>query len=204
MKYTLFQVFQFKRIFFNFSFTVERYIGICHPLVAKYVCTVKRATVIIVCIWLFSIAYNSPWLIFVSLTPLNSTNPDGPQKCYFNLRRNEVIYRVMYMSDIFVFYLLPLLLCLALYGRIGYVLLTATAFTDELKLNSDKTSLLLQAPLSRSSQTTTNRSSKRLKPGNSDMRISSERISKSRKQVKICILECNLINSHLMRETALP
>uniref|UniRef100_A0AAF5DF11 Thyrotropin-releasing hormone receptor n=1 Tax=Strongyloides stercoralis TaxID=6248 RepID=A0AAF5DF11_STRER len=49
------------------AFTIERYIGICHPIRARYICTVKRAKHIILGIWIFCILYNSPWLYLASL-----------------------------------------------------------------------------------------------------------------------------------------
>ena len=53
------------------AFTIERYIGICHPMRAQYICTVKRAKMIIAGIWLFSLIYNSPWLFLITLKDLH-------------------------------------------------------------------------------------------------------------------------------------
>lgn len=113
-----------------FRFTIERYIGICHPLLAKYICTVKRAIIIILLIWLFSLIYNSPWLWFVSLLPMNDNGLESVHQCTFNRHRNELVYKLMYILDICFFYLMPLLLSLILYSKMALALLHDKHFSQ--------------------------------------------------------------------------
>lgn len=174
---------------FNFRFTIERYIGICHPLMAKYICTVKRAAMIIGFIWIFSFAYNSPWLIFVSLSPVNITGIPGAHKCTFSQNRNELIYKIMYMSDIFVFYVLPLLLCLLLYGRIGSILLSADFSKDQnyrrsvklpIKIQLNDRSLLLSVRRYSTNSTVSALAERK----EINRRVASHKLTKSRIQVR--------------------
>uniref|UniRef100_A0A0N5AH17 Thyrotropin-releasing hormone receptor n=1 Tax=Syphacia muris TaxID=451379 RepID=A0A0N5AH17_9BILA len=79
------------------AFTIERYFGICDPIRASYMCTVKRAKSIILGIWLFSIIYNSPWLYLVDLK-LNHTE----YICNFRLNRDHFAYKVVKMLGIVV------------------------------------------------------------------------------------------------------
>lgn len=63
-------------VWLTVSFTVERYIAVCHPLQAASMCTIPRARIVIVVIALVSVLYNMPrWfeysLLHVSLPSLN-------------------------------------------------------------------------------------------------------------------------------------
>ena len=49
------------------AFTVERYIAICHPMKAQYICTLSRAKRIIICCWTFAVCYSSPWLVLAHI-----------------------------------------------------------------------------------------------------------------------------------------
>ena len=49
------------------AFTVERYIAICHPMKAQYICTLSRAKKIILCCWVFAVCYSSPWLVLTQI-----------------------------------------------------------------------------------------------------------------------------------------
>ncbi|KAH7730132.1 CRE-NMUR-4 protein [Aphelenchoides avenae] len=99
------------------AFTVERFIGICYPLRARYICTVKRAKLIICLIWLFGITYNSPWLYLATL------KIDGHgESCSFKLARDNWTYKVMFLGDFAAFYLLPMILYVFIYGKITYTL----------------------------------------------------------------------------------
>uniref|UniRef100_A0A915CX01 Thyrotropin-releasing hormone receptor n=1 Tax=Ditylenchus dipsaci TaxID=166011 RepID=A0A915CX01_9BILA len=73
------------------AFTVERFIGICYPLRARYICTVKRAKLIIFFIWMFCILYNSPWLY---LATLKEDTAHG-QQCTFKLTRDNWTYKAI-------------------------------------------------------------------------------------------------------------
>uniref|UniRef100_A0A914LV29 Thyrotropin-releasing hormone receptor n=2 Tax=Meloidogyne TaxID=189290 RepID=A0A914LV29_MELIC len=84
------------------AFTIERFIGICYPLRARYICTVKRAKLIILFIWCFCILYNSPWLYLATLKQIDGV--------------------VVFVADFTTFYILPMFLYIYLYGKIAYTL----------------------------------------------------------------------------------
>lgn len=108
------------------AFTVERYIGICHPMKARYICTVKRAQLIIVIIWSCSILYNSTWLFLTDLKPLNYTDWPNAYQCTYSL--NRASYKAVFLLDLFAFYWIPLLLYLILYGSMARILVKAGFF----------------------------------------------------------------------------
>uniref|UniRef100_A0A0N5BW54 Thyrotropin-releasing hormone receptor n=1 Tax=Strongyloides papillosus TaxID=174720 RepID=A0A0N5BW54_STREA len=99
------------------AFTIERYIGICHPIRARYICTVKRAKHIILGIWIFCVLYNSPWLYLASLR-----RDEYGIECNFSLARNNWTYKVMFLGDFFGFYVSPMILYFLIYGKIAYTL----------------------------------------------------------------------------------
>lgn len=99
------------------AFTIERYIGICHPIRARYICTVKRAKHIILGIWIFCILYNSPWLYLASLR-----RDEYGIECNFSLARDNWTYKVMFLGDFFGFYVSPMILYFLIYGKIAYTL----------------------------------------------------------------------------------
>ncbi|CAD5110699.1 unnamed protein product [Dimorphilus gyrociliatus] len=121
------------------AFTIERYIAICHPMKAQTVCTVSRAKRIIGGTWGFSLVYNSPWLFFVKITTNNSKIPI----CDFSLDRKH--YIVIYMCDLMLLYVSPLLLTCVLYGLIGRMLfrnLTPGGHNDSAKRSSSRVQVM--------------------------------------------------------------
>lgn len=64
-------------IWLTVSFTVERYIAVCHPLKAASMCSIPRARLVVLCISVVAVLYNVPrWLEYsiVRYTdPLNQT-----------------------------------------------------------------------------------------------------------------------------------
>ncbi|XGW19126.1 hypothetical protein V3C99_003164 [Haemonchus contortus] len=99
------------------AFTVERFIGICHPFWARTICTVKRAKVIICGIWVFSFIYNFPWLFLSGLI----IDEEGGY-CDFKMGREDWKYKVMYVGDLVGFYVIPMLLNIVIYAKIAIVL----------------------------------------------------------------------------------
>ena len=101
------------------AFTVERYIAICHPLKSQTVCTVRRAKRIIAGLWLFGVLYCSPWLGLTVLKYQRRSNTIV-EFCDYRLTRNQ--YLAIYLTDFFLFYIIPLLIAGLLYGLIARIL----------------------------------------------------------------------------------
>ncbi|CAM4582432.1 unnamed protein product [Leuciscus chuanchicus] len=98
------------------AFTVERYIAICHPMRAHTVCTVSRAKRIIAGVWVFTCVYCMLWLFLVDI----QVNTDGRVQCGYRVSRD--LYLPIYLIDFAIFYVIPLLLAIALYGLIARIL----------------------------------------------------------------------------------
>uniref|UniRef100_A0A8C6USC1 Thyrotropin-releasing hormone receptor n=1 Tax=Neogobius melanostomus TaxID=47308 RepID=A0A8C6USC1_9GOBI len=110
------------------AFTVERYIAICHPIKAQTVCTVSRAKRIITGVWIFTCIYCMQWLFLVDI----QVGPDGHVLCGYRVKRD--LYLPIYLIDFAIFYVIPLLLAIVLYGLIARILYlrerTQTTFSD--------------------------------------------------------------------------
>ena len=105
------------------AFTVERYIAICHPMRAQTMCTVHRAKRIIAGLWVFSVLYCSPWLALTTLEGVEYR--DHPiVKCTYLLDRKD--YVIIYMADLVMFYVIPVMLTCVLYALITRILFTTT------------------------------------------------------------------------------
>ncbi|XP_055029733.2 thyrotropin releasing hormone receptor 2 [Misgurnus anguillicaudatus] len=98
------------------AFTVERYIAICHPMRAQTVCTVSRAKRIIAGVWAFTCVYCMLWLFLVDI----QVDPEGRVQCGYRVSRD--LYLPIYLIDFAIFYVIPLLLAIALYGLIARIL----------------------------------------------------------------------------------
>ena len=111
------------------AFTVERYIGICHPMKAHVICSVSRAKRIIAILWILSVAYCSPWL---GLTYTFKETSGGKEIdiCYFRLERNQ--YLAYYLTDLVFFYVIPLLIAAIMYGCIAKTLFRTMSDTGHL------------------------------------------------------------------------
>uniref|UniRef100_A0A1I7S1E8 Thyrotropin-releasing hormone receptor n=1 Tax=Bursaphelenchus xylophilus TaxID=6326 RepID=A0A1I7S1E8_BURXY len=115
------------------AFTIERFIGICHPLKARYICTVSRAKLIIALIWIFGITYNSPWLYLATVM----TDSEGDY-CSFKLERSNWTYKLIYVIDFLSCYLVPMILYLMIYAKITYTLMKCTVNSNQQQQNSHK------------------------------------------------------------------
>uniref|UniRef100_A0A3Q3S5W0 Thyrotropin-releasing hormone receptor n=1 Tax=Mastacembelus armatus TaxID=205130 RepID=A0A3Q3S5W0_9TELE len=98
------------------AFTVERYIAICHPLKAQTVCTVSRAKRIIGGVWIFTCVYCMLWIFLVDI----QVSQDGHVQCGYKVKRE--LYLPIYLIDFAIFYVIPLLLAIVLYGLIARIL----------------------------------------------------------------------------------
>ncbi|XP_077425627.1 thyrotropin releasing hormone receptor 2 [Vanacampus margaritifer] len=98
------------------AFTVERYIAICHPMKAQTVCTVSRAKRIIAGVWIFTCIYCILWFFLVDI----QVSLDGHVQCGYKVKRE--LYLPIYLIDFAIFYVVPLLLAIVLYGLIARIL----------------------------------------------------------------------------------
>ncbi|XP_029359603.1 thyrotropin-releasing hormone receptor [Echeneis naucrates] len=101
------------------AFTVERYIAICHPIKAQFLCTLSRAKKIIMLVWALTSVYCVMWLFLSDTTKLVYANVVR-LSCAYKVSRSH--YLPIYFTDFAVFYVLPLMLATVLYGLIARIL----------------------------------------------------------------------------------
>ncbi|XP_023266214.1 thyrotropin-releasing hormone receptor [Seriola lalandi dorsalis] len=101
------------------AFTVERYIAICHPIKAQFLCTLSRAKKIIMLVWALTSVYCVMWL-FLSDTKKLVYDNVVLLSCAYKVSRSH--YLPIYFTDFAVFYVLPLMLATVLYGLIARIL----------------------------------------------------------------------------------
>ncbi|XP_076006320.1 thyrotropin-releasing hormone receptor [Genypterus blacodes] len=102
------------------AFTVERYIAICHPIKAQFLCTLSRAKKIIMLVWTLTSVYCIMWFFLSDTTKLVYDNV-VLLSCTYKVSRSH--YMPIYFTDFAVFYVLPLMLATVLYGLIARILL---------------------------------------------------------------------------------
>ncbi|XP_045901073.1 thyrotropin-releasing hormone receptor [Micropterus dolomieu] len=101
------------------AFTVERYIAICHPIKAQFLCTLSRAKKIIMLVWALTSVYCVMWLFLSDTTKLAYDNV-VLLSCAYKVSRSH--YLPIYFTDFAVFYVLPLMLATVMYGLIARIL----------------------------------------------------------------------------------
>ncbi|GAA6064930.1 thyrotropin-releasing hormone receptor [Tachysurus ichikawai] len=101
------------------AFTVERYIAICHPIKAQFLCTLSRAKKIIVLVWVFTTIYCVMWFLLSDIETKIYDNITLTVCAYKVSRR---LYKPIYFADFTLFYVVPLLLASVLYGLIARIL----------------------------------------------------------------------------------
>ncbi|XP_061615443.1 thyrotropin-releasing hormone receptor b [Phyllopteryx taeniolatus] len=101
------------------AFTVERYIAICHPIKAQFLCTLSRAKKIIALVWALTSAYCVVWFYLADLQVLVYDNATVTA-CGYRVPRK--FYLPVYFFDFGAFFVVPLLLSAVLYGLIGRIL----------------------------------------------------------------------------------
>lgn len=102
------------------AFTIERYIAICHPIKAQFLCTLSRAKKIILLVWLFTSLYCVMWFY---LSDVQELVYDTVTIVTCGYRISRRFYLPIYFFDFGVFFVLPLLLSAVLYGLIARILL---------------------------------------------------------------------------------
>ncbi|XP_037639440.1 thyrotropin-releasing hormone receptor [Sebastes umbrosus] len=117
------------------AFTVERYIAICHPIKAQFLCTLSRAKKIIMLVWALTSVYCVMWL-FLSDTKKLVYDNVARLSCAYKVSRSY--YLPIYFTDFAVFYVLPLMLATVLYGLIARILFL-NPLPSDLKSSSSST-----------------------------------------------------------------
>ncbi|XP_030638993.1 thyrotropin-releasing hormone receptor [Chanos chanos] len=101
------------------AFTIERYIAICHPIKAQFMCTLSRAKKITVVVWTLTSLYCVMWFYLSDTQELVYDNITLIT-CAYKVSRN--LYLPIYFTDFAVFYVVPLMLATVLYGLIARIL----------------------------------------------------------------------------------
>ena len=102
------------------AFTIERYIAICHPIKAQFMCTLSRAKKIIVIVWAFTSLYCFMWFYLSDIEKKIYADNVTIVICAYKVSRN--FYLPIYFTDFTVFYVVPLMLATILYGLIARIL----------------------------------------------------------------------------------
>lgn len=92
--------------------TVERYVAVCHPLKARFLCTYRRARAFNLLIGIFALCYNIPrfWEIDVRQVLDPETNSSVYIAQASEFRKNKLYYEVYYIwLYLFVMYFIPFL-----------------------------------------------------------------------------------------------
>ncbi|XP_015271799.1 PREDICTED: thyrotropin-releasing hormone receptor [Gekko japonicus] len=101
------------------AFTVERYIAICHPIKAQFLCTFSRAKKIIIFVWAFTSIYCLLWFFLLDLNMV-AYKDTTVVSCGYKVPRSY--YSPIYMMDFGIFYVMPMILATVLYGLIARIL----------------------------------------------------------------------------------
>uniref|UniRef100_A0A8C2KJE6 Thyrotropin-releasing hormone receptor n=1 Tax=Cyprinus carpio TaxID=7962 RepID=A0A8C2KJE6_CYPCA len=101
------------------AFTIERYIAICHPIKAQFLCTLSRAKKIIFGVWIFTSLYCVMWFYLSDIQQVLYRDVTIIT-CAYKVSRN--LYLPIYFFDFAIFFVLPLTLATVLYGLIARIL----------------------------------------------------------------------------------
>ncbi|XP_053106653.1 thyrotropin-releasing hormone receptor [Hemicordylus capensis] len=101
------------------AFTIERYIAICHPIKAQFLCTFSRAKKIIIFVWVFTSVYCLFWFFLLDLNIIVYRDATVVT-CGYKVPRSY--YSPIYMMDFGIFYVMPMILATVLYGLIARIL----------------------------------------------------------------------------------
>ncbi|KAJ8353975.1 hypothetical protein SKAU_G00215420 [Synaphobranchus kaupii] len=141
------------------AFTIERYIAICHPIKAQFLCTLSRAKKIIVLVWTFTSFYCVMWFYLSDIEHKFYAGNFTTVSCAYKVSRN--LYLPIYFTDFAVFYVLPLMLATILYGLIARILFLNPLPSDhkenkkKLKKDSSQGNMVISSKNSNCTSSTT-------------------------------------------------
>ncbi|XP_014279580.1 G-protein coupled receptor daf-37 [Halyomorpha halys] len=114
------------------SFTLERYIAVCHPLKGKVVCTEARARKVIGCVVMFCLlsTVTTPfeWNAQININP--ETNKTSPIH-HSSLGNNKTYKTIFYWFSGITFVFIPLILL----GTLNYLLINAVRISQKKRKN---------------------------------------------------------------------
>ena len=108
------------------AFSMERYFAICHPLHSYAITSFKRAIKIIALVWIVSFICATPFALYSTVNYIDF--PPGTGKIVTEsafcamLQENLPPYLPVYEISSFLFFLLPMIIIIVLYVRIGLTL----------------------------------------------------------------------------------
>ena len=114
------------------AFTVERYIAICYPMKSKLICSVSRASKIIIALWIFEIAYSVFYIIIIDYSyTSHTTDGHGYHICWY--RDLPKFIQTVYLMDVALYYVVPVGLSVVLYSLIARVLFKSTKMSSNMQ-----------------------------------------------------------------------
>ena len=99
----------------------ERYYAICHPLKAQYTCTLSRMIKIVVCVWLVAFSAACPFVNIALYRDSRFTDGTPIKVCRLPIK--EAWQRSYVIILTVVFFLVPFVLLVCLYGIISVQLM---------------------------------------------------------------------------------
>ncbi|XP_070533993.1 growth hormone secretagogue receptor type 1-like [Ptychodera flava] len=104
------------------TFTVERYIAICHPIKAKTMIKKSRVTKMILLIWFVSFTIAIPAGTAFTVQVLVPAEPKLSLMCYYRTSADENMLDKFYIYSALVLFVIPMTLISILYSLIAKVL----------------------------------------------------------------------------------
>ncbi|KAH3849121.1 pyrokinin-1 receptor-like [Dreissena polymorpha] len=112
------------------AFTIERYVAICHPMIAHTMSSLKRVVRIIVGIWFLAAASSVPVTVqFKLIYAVDLLNRTIPESAYCGIKENNHIERTFEIST-FLFFAFPMTLVIVLYSMIAIAIRRSELIRD--------------------------------------------------------------------------
>ncbi|XP_013777385.1 neuropeptides capa receptor-like [Limulus polyphemus] len=107
------------------TFSVERYIAICHPICQQTKSKLSRAIRNIIIIWILSLAGAAPYGLFNRINYLKDENKNPLLEsawCGFPFHEPDKSWETLMVCSTFLFFVVPITLIIVLYARIAMTL----------------------------------------------------------------------------------